>query len=74
MKVRLQIAKEGSVLYAADYDVTDADDFGAAFRHAWLKLQQIQLDRETSGGAAREHINDSVVGMLAGASIMVTKA
>lgn len=73
MKVKLQVSKNGSPLYVGDYDISDAEDFGKACADAWAQLQQAQLNKEPSIGALIEHINNSVLDQLSGASISVTK-
>ena len=74
MKVKLQIAKDGTSLYAGAYDIKDAQSFGEACSDAWQQLQQAQLGRETSIGAVMEHVNDSVLDQLDGSSITITRA
>ena len=73
MKVKLQITKNGTSLYAGDHDIADAESFGKACADAWSKLQQAQMKKETSIGALMEHINDNVLDQLSSASIRVTK-
>lgn len=74
MRIKLQITKDGAPLYSGDYEVKDAESFGKACSDAWQQLQQAQLNRETSIGALMEHINESVLNQLNGASISVTYA
>ena len=67
MRIKLQIAKDGTSLYAGAYDIKDARS------GAWQQLQQAQLNRETSIGAVMEHVNDSVLDQLDGSSITITR-
>jgi hypothetical protein len=69
----LQITKDGTALYTGDYEIEDAESFGQACTDAWRQLQRAQLNRETSIGALMEHVNDSVLDRLNGASISLTK-
>jgi hypothetical protein len=73
MKVKLQITKDGTSLYTGEYEIDDAEGFGQACTDAWLQLQRAQLNRETSIGALMEHVNDSVLDQLNGASVCLTK-
>ena len=73
MRIKLQIAKDGTSLYAGAYDIKDAQSFGKACSGAWQQLQQAQLNRETSIGAVMEHVNDSVLDQLDGSSITITR-
>jgi hypothetical protein len=50
MRIKLQIAKDDTSLYAGAYDIEDAQSFGKACWDAWQQLQQAKLDRETSVG------------------------
>ena len=50
MRIKLQIAKDGTSLHAGAYDIKDAQSFGKACSDAWQQLQQAKLDRETSVG------------------------
>jgi hypothetical protein len=74
MRIKLQIAKNGTSLYAGAYDIKDAQSFGEACSDAWQQLQQGQLSRETSIGAVMEHVNDSVLDQLLGSTITATRA
>jgi hypothetical protein len=74
MRIKLQIAKDGTSLHAGAYDIKDAQSFGKACSDAWQQLQQAQLNRETSIGAVMEHVNDSVLDQLDGSSITITRA
>ena len=74
MRIKLQISKDGTSLYNGDYEIKDADSFGKACYDAWQQLQRAQLSRETSIGALMEHLNESVLNQLNGASITVTYA
>jgi hypothetical protein len=73
MKVELRITKNGAELYAGLHNIKDSESFGRACADAWQQVQRTQLNRETSIGAVLEHVNDSVVDQLDGASISVTK-
>ena len=70
----MQIAKDGAPLYSGDYEIKNAESFGEACSDAWQQLQRAQLSRETSIGALMEHLNESVLNQLNGASITVTYA
>ena len=72
MKIKLEIAKAGTSLYAGSYEIEDAESFGKACSDAWQQLQRAQLNRETSIGALMEHVNDSVLDQLDGSSITVS--
>jgi hypothetical protein len=74
MRIKLQIAKDGTSLYAGAYDIEDAQSFGEACSDAWQKLQQAKLNRETSIGAVMEHVNDSVLDQLDGSTIAIMRA
>ena len=73
MRIKLQIAKDGTSLYAGAYEVEDAQSFGKACSDAWQQLQRAQLNRETSIGAVMEHVNDSVLNQLDGSTISITR-
>lgn len=73
MKVRLQITKNGTLLYGNKYEIGDADSFGRACADAWRQLQETRLNQETSIGALMENFNNNVPDLLNGASITVTK-
>ncbi len=73
MKIRLQVAKDGTSLYAGAYEVEDAQSFGEACSDAWQQMQQAQLNRETSIGAVMEHVNDSVLDQLDGSTITIAR-
>jgi hypothetical protein len=73
MKVKLQIAKDGTSFFTGTYEIEDAQSFGEACSDAWQQLQCSQLDRETSIGAVMEHVNDSILDQLDGSTIAVTK-
>jgi hypothetical protein len=73
MKVKLQIAKDGTSVFTGTYEVEDAQSFGEACSDVWQQLQRAQLDRETSIGAVMEHVNDSILDQLVGSTIAVTK-
>ena len=73
MKIRLQVAKDGTSLYAGAYEVEDAQSFGEACSDAWQQMQQAQLNRETSIGAVMEHVNDSVLDQLYGSTITIAR-
>ena len=74
MRIKLQIAKGGTSLYAGAYDIKDAQSFGEACSDAWQQLQQAKLNQETSIGAVMEHVNDSVLEQLDGSTIAITRA
>jgi len=74
MKVKLQITKDGTSLYAGAHEIKDAQSFGKACSDAWQQLRQAQLNRETSIGAVMEHVNDSVLNQLDGSTITITRA
>ncbi|HUL90147.1 MAG TPA: hypothetical protein VLU23_18450 [Pseudolabrys sp.] len=74
MKVKLQITKDGTSLYAGAYEIEDAQSFGKACSDAWQQLRQARLNRETSIGAVMEHVNDSVLNQLDGSTITITRA
>ena len=74
MKIKLQVAKNDTSLYAGVYDIEDAQSFGKACSDAWQQLQRAQLNRETSIGAVMEHVNDSVLDQLDGSTITVKRA
>jgi hypothetical protein len=74
MKAKLRVTKNGAELYAGVYDIKDSEGFGKACADVWQQLQRAQLNRETNIGALMEHVNDSVIDRLNGASISVTKA
>jgi hypothetical protein len=69
MKVKLNIRKDGTPLYAAIYDIADAESFGKACADVWWKLRQQQLDKEPSIGALLEHLDENVLSRLNGAQI-----
>ena len=73
MRIKLQITKDGTSLYAGAYEVGDAQSFGKACSDAWQQLQEAQLNRETSIGAVMEHVNDSVLDQLDGSTISITR-
>ena len=73
MKAQLRITKNGAELYSGVHNIKDSESFGSACADAWQQLQRAQVNRETSIGAVLEHVNDSVVDQLDGASISVTK-
>jgi hypothetical protein len=73
MKVKLRITKNGTELYTGLHNIKDSESFGRACTDAWQQIQRTQLNRETSIGAVLEHVNDSVIEQLDGASISVTK-
>ena len=73
MKIRLQVAKDGTSLYAGAYDIKDAQSFGEACSDAWQQMQQAQQNRETSIGAVMEHVNDSVLDQLDGSTITIAR-
>lgn len=73
MKIRLQVAKDGTSLYAGAYEVEDAQSFGEACSDAWQQMQQAQLNQETSIGAVMEHVNDSVLDQLDGSTITIAR-
>ncbi|HXZ46095.1 MAG TPA: hypothetical protein VEH02_05160 [Pseudolabrys sp.] len=73
MKVKLQITKDGTSLYAGAHEIKDAQSFGKACSDAWQQLQRAQLNRETSIGAVMEHVNDSVLDQLDGSTITITQ-
>ena len=73
MKVKLQITKDGTSLYAGAHEIKDAQSFGKACSDAWQQLQRAQLNRETSIGAVMEHVNDSVLDQLEGSTITITQ-
>ncbi|MGA7390442.1 MAG: hypothetical protein WBW99_21290 [Pseudolabrys sp.] len=73
MKAQLRITKNGAELYSGVHNIKDSESFGSACAEAWQQVQRTQLNRETSIGAVLEHVNDSIVDRLDGASISVTK-
>jgi hypothetical protein len=74
MKVHLRITKHGTPLYTGTYDIADADSFGKACADAWFKLQQQQMQQESSIGALMEHLDNSVLDQLHGAHIILHRA
>ena len=60
MKVKLQIAKHDAVLFAATYDIGDAESFGRACADVWTQLRQQQFDKETSIGALMEQLGSAL--------------
>ena len=46
MRIKLQIAKDGTSLYAGAYDIEDAQSFGKAYSDAWQQLQQPSWTRK----------------------------
>jgi hypothetical protein len=74
MKMRLRIVKNGSALYTGAYDIADAESFGRACEDAWYKLEERQLQAETSIGALMEHLHNGVVDQLSGAHIALDRA
>ena len=46
MKVKLQITKDGTSLYAGAHEIKDAQSFGKACSDAWQQLQRAQLNRD----------------------------
>jgi hypothetical protein len=77
MKVRLQISKNGTPVYEATCDVSDAESFGKACADMWWKVRQGKMDKESSIGALMEHLDEDVEEMLAqfdGCRISLKKA
>ena len=74
MKVKLQIEKHGAPIYAAVYEIMDAESFGSACADAWAKIRQQQMEKETSIGALMDHLPTSVLDQLNGAQISLEKA
>ena len=74
MKVKLQIVKQDTVLFAGTYDIVDAESFGRACADVWTQLRQQQFDKETSIGALMEHLENNVLDRLSGARLTVERA
>ncbi len=74
MKVQLRITKHGSPIYSGSYDISDADSFGKACADAWGRLQQQQMERESSIGALMDHLDNSVLDQLHGAQIVLHRS
>jgi hypothetical protein len=45
--VKLQITKDGKLLLADVYEISDADSLGRAFSAVWATLRQKQFDGES---------------------------
>jgi hypothetical protein len=73
MKVKLQIVKDGALLFERTYEISDAESFASAFSDTWSKLRQAQFDKETSIGALMDHLDDDVLDQLTGAEIRLEK-
>jgi hypothetical protein len=73
MKAKLRIIKDGKILHTSSCEINSAEDFGRACADLWHQLRRIQLDRETSIGAAMEHITDEMSDQLDGVSISIAK-
>lgn len=71
MKIKLQIAKNGSVLLEGVYDVKGAEDFGRACADVWSQLRSKELAQATSIGAVMDMLDSNVLEVLHGASIRV---
>jgi hypothetical protein len=69
MKLKLSIAKQGTILYEGVHEVIDAASFGLAFADAWTQMQDGRLQRTTSIGALMEVLNEDLVEDLNGAQI-----
>ncbi len=73
MKVKLQIVKDGALLFEGSYEISDAESFAWVFSDTWSKLRQAQFDKETSIGALMDHLDDDVLDQLTGAEIRLEK-
>jgi hypothetical protein len=73
MKVQLRIIKNGKAIFAQAYEIADADSFGKACADAWFRIQQQQMQKESSIGALMEHLDHSVLDQLTGAHLRIEK-
>jgi hypothetical protein len=74
MRVRLEIRKDREKLFDKVYNVSDGDGFGAACADAWQRLRTKELERTTSVGAMMDMLDASVLDVLDGAVISVSRA
>jgi hypothetical protein len=74
MKVRLGIHKDGERLFERTYNVAGAEDFGAACADAWQRLRTKELERTTSVGEMMDMLDTSVLDVLDGAVISLSRA
>jgi hypothetical protein len=73
MKAKLVIEKKGIALYEGEHEITDAEDFGRAFKDVWAQLQDRRLQKTTSIGALMEVLNEDVLEELDAARIRLEK-
>jgi hypothetical protein len=73
MKARLQISKDGALLYEADCEIADAESFGKACADVWWQLRQRQFAEESSIGALMEHIDSNVLDQLNGTTVRLKR-
>jgi hypothetical protein len=73
MRLKLSIAKNGTVLYQGVHEVVDAEGFGRACADAWTQMQDRRLQKTTSIGALMEVLNEDLVEELNGARIGLEK-
>ena len=69
MKLKLSIAKQGTILYEGVHEVIDAESFGRAFADVWTRMQDRRLQKTTSIGALMEVLNEDLVEDLNAAQI-----
>jgi hypothetical protein len=74
MKLRLQIRKNGSLMYEGFLDATDAESFGKSWADVWNALSRQSAVAATSIGALYERLNDSVLDQLNGVEIALARA
>ena len=74
MRIRLEVRKGHENLFRKTYAVSGADGFGAACADAWQQLRTKELERTTSVGAMMDMLDASVLDVLDGAVIAVSRA
>lgn len=73
MKVRLRIKKAGACLHEGNYEIVDAQSFGAAFADAWNAAQARRLGKTTSIGDLMDALEENELEELDGAEFTLHK-
>jgi len=74
LRIRLEIRKDREKLFEKVYKVSGGAEFGAACADAWQQLRTKELERTTSVGAMMDMLDASVLDVLDGAVIAVSRA
>ncbi len=73
MKVRLAIAKGGTLLHDEIYEIDDAASFGAAWADVWVRVRERCMTEATSIGSLVDTLQENVLDALDGSTLTTTK-